>query len=167
VHRQEKSRAALGGGKIQKAPGLTINRIVVSGRTRAHTPDGVSSYARWLLSRVLGVRLSAFRAAATEVGGIPLLAMLVYVADEHQAFKAGTRTLQARVVRLYGFVVIVSGWERVGCARLSLVHSSVPTFLWAGLREMCRLRGAISLFLMATLYYSNLQTSTNVLRYLL
>jgi hypothetical protein len=29
-------------GEIQRAPGLTINRIVLSGRTRAHTPFGVS-----------------------------------------------------------------------------------------------------------------------------
>src|SRR5215217_6889413 len=40
-------------GEIQKEPGLTIDRIVVSGRTRAHTPDGVSLYARWPVSRVL------------------------------------------------------------------------------------------------------------------
>src|SRR5215217_7844561 len=53
--------------------------------------------------------------------------------------------LEAGVVRLYGVVVILGRWVRVGCARLCGVHSSVPTFLWAGLREMCRLCGAISL----------------------
>jgi hypothetical protein len=57
-HRQEKSRAPLGGGKIQRAPDLTINWIVVSGRTRAHTPNGIYLYARWLLSRVFGVILA-------------------------------------------------------------------------------------------------------------
>jgi hypothetical protein len=35
----------------------------------------------------------AGRAAAAAVGGLPILAVLVYVADEHPAFKAGTRTL--------------------------------------------------------------------------
>jgi hypothetical protein len=53
--RQQKSRAALGGGKIQRAPGLTIDQIVVPRRTRAYTPNGVSLYARWLLLRVIGV----------------------------------------------------------------------------------------------------------------
>jgi hypothetical protein len=67
--------------------------------------------------------LSAIRAAATPVGGFPLLAELVYVANEHPALYAGTRTLQASVVRLYSVVVIVSGWVRVGCARLCGVHS--------------------------------------------
>jgi hypothetical protein len=53
--RQEKSRAALGGEEVQRAPGLMIHRIVVSGRIRAHTPFGVSLYTRWPLSRVFGV----------------------------------------------------------------------------------------------------------------
>jgi hypothetical protein len=44
-----------GRGKIQRAPGLTIDQIVVSGRIRAHTPDGVSLYARWPLLRVFEV----------------------------------------------------------------------------------------------------------------
>src|SRR5215213_11262376 len=38
-------------GEVQRAPGLTINRIVVSGRTRAHTPNDISLYARWLFLR--------------------------------------------------------------------------------------------------------------------
>jgi hypothetical protein len=37
-------------------------------------------------------------------------------AKEHPAVHAG-------VVRLYAVVVIVRGWVRVGCARLSSVHS--------------------------------------------
>ena len=81
----------------------------------------------------IGVGLSAIRAAAAGVGGFPLLAKLVYVADEHPAAYAGTGTLQASVVRLYSVVVIVGGWVHVGCARLCGVHS-VPPFLWAGSR---------------------------------
>jgi hypothetical protein len=42
-----------GRGKVQRVPGLTINQIVVSTRPRAHTPNGLSLYARWPLSRVL------------------------------------------------------------------------------------------------------------------
>jgi hypothetical protein len=76
----------------------------------------------------------------------------------------GAQTLKAGVVRLYSVVVMVTGWVRVGCARLCGVHKSS---LRAGLREMCRLRGAISHYLPTTLYYNNLQTSTNMLRYLL
>jgi hypothetical protein len=43
------------------------------------------------------------------VGGFSLLAVLVYVADEYPAFEAGTRTLQASVVRLYAVVIVVMG----------------------------------------------------------
>src|SRR5215208_7881693 len=64
----------------------------------------------------------AIRAAMTGVGCFSLLSVLVYVADEHPAFEAGAGTLQARVVRLYGVVVILSRWVRVGCARLCGVH---------------------------------------------
>src|SRR5215208_3438402 len=47
--RQEKSRAALGRGKVQRAPGLTIGRIVVPGRGGEYIPHGISLYAMWLL----------------------------------------------------------------------------------------------------------------------
>ena len=67
--------------------------------------------------------LSTIRAAAAVVGVFSLLAILVYVADEYPAFEAGAGTLEAGVVRRYGVVVIVSGWVRIGCARLSGVHS--------------------------------------------
>jgi hypothetical protein len=107
----------------------------------------------------------AIRATMTDVECFSLLAVLVYVADEHPALKASAWPFEASVVRLYSVVVILAGWVRVGCARLCGVHRA-PS-LWAGLREMCRLRGAISLFLATTLYYNDLQTSTNVLRYLL
>jgi hypothetical protein len=42
---------------------------------------------------VIGVELSAIRAAAAAVGGFSLLAMLVYVADEHPAFETGAGAL--------------------------------------------------------------------------
>ena len=38
-------------------------------------------------------RSGAIRAAAAGVGGFSLLAVLVYIADEHPAFKAGAGTL--------------------------------------------------------------------------
>jgi hypothetical protein len=47
-------------------------------------------------------------------------------------------------VRLYGVVVIVSGWVREGCARLSRVHRA-PS-LWAGLQGVFSTCGA-SLYL--------------------
>jgi hypothetical protein len=40
-----------------------------------------------------GLGLSAFRAAETAVGGFSLLAVLVYVADEHPAFESTARAL--------------------------------------------------------------------------
>ena len=70
--------------------------------------------------------LSAIRATAAPVGDFPLFTILVYVADEYPAFEAGAGTLQTSVVCLYGVVVILGGWVRVGCARLCGVHSSVP-----------------------------------------
>jgi hypothetical protein len=80
----------------------------------------------------LSTALAAIRAAAARVGGFSLLAVLVYVADEHPAIEAGTWPLEASVVNLYGVVVIRGRWARVGCAKLCGVHSAPP--LWAGLR---------------------------------
>jgi hypothetical protein len=65
----------------------------------------------------------ASRATTARVGGFSLLAILVNVADEDPAIEAGTRTLQASVVRLSRVVVILRRWVRVGCARLFDVHS--------------------------------------------
>ena len=48
---QEKSRAALWRGEVQRAPGLTIDQIIVPRRIQAHTPNGVSLYAGWLYLR--------------------------------------------------------------------------------------------------------------------
>ena len=49
---QQKSRALSLEGEIQRAPGLTVDQIVVLRRIQAHTPNGVSLYAGWLLLRV-------------------------------------------------------------------------------------------------------------------
>ena len=70
--------------------------------------------------------LYAIRAAAAGVGGFPLLAKLVYVADEYPTLKTRAGTLKASVVRLYGVVVVVEMYP-IG------VHS-YSSFLWAGLR---------------------------------
>ena len=75
----------------------------------------------------------ASRTAAQRVGGFPLLATLVYVADEYPAAYAGARTLEASVVSFYGVVLLLKGWVRVGCARLSRCPQSA-SFLWTGLR---------------------------------
>ena len=71
----------------------------------------------------IGVGLSASRATTAGVGDFSLLAVLVYVADEYPTSKTGAWTLQAGVVGLYGVVVILGRWVRLGCARLSRVHS--------------------------------------------
>jgi hypothetical protein len=90
--------------------------------------------------------LSAIRAAATAVGGFSLFAVLVYVADEYPAAYAGmgTQALQTGVVRLYSVVVILGGWVRVGCARLSSVHSEPPSSV-GQVPGCCYTRGAIPL----------------------
>ena len=59
--------------------------------------------------RLIRVGLSDIRAAATAVGGFPLLVVLVYVADEYPASYATARTLEAGVVSLYGVVIMVVG----------------------------------------------------------
>ena len=91
-----------------------------------------------------GLGLSAIRATTADVGGFSFLAVLVYVADEDPAIDAGTRTLQAGVVSLYGVVVIVSGWVRVSCARLSSVHS-FTSFSVGRVPGSCHSCGTISL----------------------
>ena len=61
----------------------------------------------------LSTTLAAIRAAAAAVGGFPLLAVLVDVADEHPAVYAGVGALGLVVAgRFFG------RWVRVGCARL-------------------------------------------------
>ena len=45
--------------------------------------------------------------------------------DEALVAGVGTQALETRVVRLYGVVVILSGWLR-GCARLCGVHEAPP-----------------------------------------
>jgi len=67
--------------------------------------------------------LSVIRATAAPVGRLPLLTVLVDVANEHPTLEAGARTLQAGIVSLYGVVVILVAWAWVGCARLSGVHT--------------------------------------------
>jgi hypothetical protein len=54
AHTSEKPGCSLE-GEIQKAPSLTIDQIVVLRQTGVHTPNGVSLYVGWLLSRVFGV----------------------------------------------------------------------------------------------------------------
>ena len=44
-------------------------------------------------TRRIPALLSAIRATAAAIGDFPLFTILVYVADEHPAFEAGTRTL--------------------------------------------------------------------------
>ena len=50
------------------------------------------------------VELLVIRAATAGIGGFSLLAVLVYVANEHPAIYAGAETLKACVVSLYGAV---------------------------------------------------------------
>src|SRR5215210_524289 len=73
-------------------------------------------------------QLSAIGAAAAAVGCFPLLAVLVYVADEYPAAHAdvGALALEAGVVRLYG-VVILGRWVR--WVRGRLIHGGLPSRL--------------------------------------
>src|SRR5215210_2696512 len=73
---------------------------------------------------LIGAGLSAIRATAAPIGGFPLLAVLVHVADEYPAVYAGVGALV--------LVVILGRWVR-GCARLCGVHRVHS--LWSGSRE--------------------------------
>jgi hypothetical protein len=69
-----------------------------------------------MVSALPGPRLSGLASVtpAAAVGGFPLLAVLVYVADEHPAAYAGVgaQALKASVVSFYGVVVILGGGVR-------------------------------------------------------
>lgn len=67
----------------------------------------------------------AIRATTAGVRCFSLLTVLVYVTDEYPTAYAGVgaQGLQTGVVRLYSVVVILNGWVRIACARLSGVHS--------------------------------------------
>ena len=53
---------------------------------------------------------------------IKIMSGLHNATNEHPAVHAGVGAIEAGVVRLYA-VVLLLGWVRVGCARLSSVHS--------------------------------------------
>jgi hypothetical protein len=53
-----------------------------------------------------------FLTPATDIGLVLLLAVLVYVSDEHPAFETRAGTLEASVVGLYGVVMIFIRWVR-------------------------------------------------------
>jgi hypothetical protein len=69
--------------------------------------------------------LSAIRAAAAGHAlvlddlAIKVVLGLDNAANEHPAVHAGTGALEAGVVRLYGVVVILGGWVRLGYTTLS------------------------------------------------
>ena len=80
-------------------------------------------------AQAIGMALSASCAAAARHAlvlddlAIKVVLGLDNAVKEHPAVHAGVGALETGVVRLYAVVVIVSGWVRVGCARLSSVHS--------------------------------------------
>ena len=80
----------------------------------------------------MGLSATFASAAAARVGGLPLLAVLIYVAYEHPArvARARAQALEAGIVRLY-VVLMISGWFFDGlvrwvCGRLMLVHGDQP-----------------------------------------
>jgi DNA-binding XRE family transcriptional regulator len=73
-------------------------------------------------------------------------------AKEHPAVYTGVGALEAGVVSLYAVVIVLMG------VYPSRVHKSS---LWAGSREMCRLRGAIPL----SNTYTVPQTFTSIYKY--
>src|SRR5215211_5180234 len=81
----------------------------------------------------IGVGLLAIRAAAAGNGIYDLslftgTGVLDKAPDEDDAIGAGARAqaLESGVVRLYGVVLLLSGWVRVGCARLLCGHEVPP-----------------------------------------
>src|SRR5829696_8436412 len=79
-----------------------------------------------------GPGLSAIRAAAAKVERV-LFRLLARFGIDHDLSKR-CPAIVAGVGALVLMVMVLGGWVRMRCARLCGVHSSVPTFLWAGLR---------------------------------
>jgi hypothetical protein len=81
------------GGRLVCRPPV----VVAKQRPRqSRRPSAAKSIIRVEVPKDTGpiyLQASFFRAAATPVGGFSLLTVLVYVADEHPAFEAGTQTL--------------------------------------------------------------------------
>ena len=119
----------------------TNNTSIIKAGTprRIPLPDYLSSFFDYLSS--------FFGASPTRNGlyDLDLFAgtgVLDKATDVDDAVYTGVGALEAGVMRLYGVVMILGRWVRVGCARLSSVHSSVPTFLWAGAGECANTRPA-------------------------
>jgi hypothetical protein len=73
---------------------------------------------------LLSVRATAARQALVlDDLAIKVVLGLDNAAKVYPAVHAGVGALEASVVSLYSVVVNVSGWARVGCARLFAVHS--------------------------------------------
>jgi hypothetical protein len=93
-----------------------------------------------------GLGLSAIRAAAASNGLDDLDLFAVFadneMTDEDGAIGAGVGAFKAGVMRLYGVAAILSGWVRVGCARLCGGHEDAPS--WSGLRGAAHTCGANS-----------------------
>src|SRR5215211_3344595 len=109
-----------------KSRAETPRRIPRPGRLECHDcrdihPGGALTGGSCISYR--GGLCASFASAATAaVSSFPLFAVLVYVADEYPAVVAGVGALKARVVSLYGVVLLLDRWVRVGCARLCGVH---------------------------------------------
>jgi hypothetical protein len=134
-------------GPPEGYPAFADPRPVRGGAKRRAAPKRRPSAAKRIIraevpkdTGPIHLQASFFRAAAARHAlvlddlAIKVVLRLDNAAKEHPAVHAGVGALEAGVVSLYAVVVILGRWVRVGCARLSDVHSSVPTFLWAGLR---------------------------------
>jgi DNA-binding XRE family transcriptional regulator len=67
----------------------------------------------------------------------------------------GAQALEASVVGLYGIVLLLGRWVRVGCARLSCVHSEPPSSVGRvpGCVSTCGATSMFDAFSLALLYF--------------
>src|SRR5215211_7575238 len=93
-----------------------------------HLPDLIKDIDRPV--SIYLMHLSSFASATATRNGLDDLdlftgtGVLDKMRDVDDALEAGVGALEAGVMRLYGVVVIVSGWVRVGCARLCVGHEA-------------------------------------------
>src|SRR5918994_115870 len=118
---------------LRKAEGTqSKGRVVLSGlveqRGQQHTHYKGRDTPKDTPARLPTLRVATTTRHANVLDDLAIKVVLGLdnAAKEHPAVYAGVGALEAGVVSLYGVVLLLGGWVRVGCARLCGVHEAPP-----------------------------------------